>query len=180
MVGPRLRMREAGVLSWSGAEVEARVNGRAVADLRSFEVASGDEVVFGRLSGGLRGYLAFGTRPGDVAETGGEGDRFRIRAVPGPHERIEGDVECEVTQQLNRVGIRLRPIGGTMPHIPSDLVSCGMQFGTVQLHPDGTLVAMGPDHPVTGGYLQPMTVISADLWKLGQLMPGERIRLVAV
>ena len=44
-----------------------------------------------------------------------------------------------------------------------------------RLHPDGSLVAMGPDHPVTGGYLQPMTVIVADRWKLGQLMPGDRV-----
>ena len=51
-----------------------------------------------------------------------------------------------------------------------------MQFGTLQWHPDGTLVAMGPDHPVTGGYLQPATVVSDDLWKLAQLAPGERVR----
>lgn len=54
-----------------------------------------------------------------------------------------------------------------------------MQFGTLQWHPDGTLVAMGPDHPVTGGYLQPATVVWRDLWKLGQLAPGDRVRLVA-
>jgi urea carboxylase len=39
---------------------------------------------------------------------------------------------------------------------------------------------MGPDHPVTGGYLQPATVISGDLWKLAQLEPGEHVRLIAV
>jgi allophanate hydrolase subunit 2 len=50
-----------------------------------------------------------------------------------------------------------------------------MQCGTVQLHPDGSLVAMGPDHPVTGGYLQPMTVITTERWKLAQLVPGERV-----
>ena len=60
------------------------------------------------------------------------------------------------------------------------LPSLGMQFGTLQWHPDGTLVVMGPDHPVTGGYLQPATVIAADLWKLGQLAPGDRVRLLAV
>ena len=54
-----------------------------------------------------------------------------------------------------------------------------MQFGTLQWHPDGTLVAMGPDHPVTGGYLQPATVVSEDLWKLAQLSPGEQVRLKA-
>jgi allophanate hydrolase subunit 2 len=53
-----------------------------------------------------------------------------------------------------------------------------MQCGTVQLHPDGSLMVMGPDHPVTGGYLQPMTVISSERWKLAQLSPGGRVRFV--
>ncbi len=55
-----------------------------------------------------------------------------------------------------------------------------MQFGTLQWHPDGSLIAMGPDHPVTGGYLQPATVISADLWKLGQLSPGDVVTLMSL
>jgi len=53
-----------------------------------------------------------------------------------------------------------------------------MQFGSVQQHADGSLVIMGPDHPVTGGYLQPVTVLTSELWKLAQLAPGERVRLV--
>jgi urea carboxylase len=38
---------------------------------------------------------------------------------------------------------------------------------------------MGPEHPVTGGYLQPMTVLWAERWKLAQLAPGERVRFIA-
>ena len=53
-----------------------------------------------------------------------------------------------------------------------------MQFGTLQWHPDGSLLAMGPDHPVTGGYLQPATLLSTELWKLAQLQPGDRVRIV--
>ena len=64
--------------------------------------------------------------------------------------------------------------------LPADLPSLGAQFGTLQWHADGTLMALGPDHPVTGGYLQPATVISSERWKLAQLAPGDRVRLVAV
>ena len=79
---------------------------------------------------------------------------------------------------MNRVGIRLAPVREIAAALPANLPSCGMQFGTLQWHPDGSLMAMGPDHPVTGGYLQPATVVSDDLWKLGQLAPGDRVRLV--
>ena len=42
----------------------------------------------------------------------------------------------------------------------------------------GSVLAMGPDHPVTGGYLQPATLLSTELWKLAQLQPGDRVRIV--
>jgi len=106
-------------------------------------------------------------------------DRLRIGIVPGPHEPSISEIECEVTPQIDRVGIRLRPLRPIGIDAPRDLASCGMQFGTVQLHPDGSLVVMGPDHPVTGGYLQPMTVLSGELWKLAQLAPGERVRFLS-
>jgi KipI family sensor histidine kinase inhibitor len=109
--------------------------------------------------------------------------RNTIRIIPGPHEAPPLPEEWEVTAELNRIGIRLRRRdgGGSDGERPAlrELPSCGMQFGTLQWHPDGTVVAMGPDHPVTGGYLQPATVISEDLWKLAQLAPGEQVTLLS-
>jgi urea carboxylase len=100
--------------------------------------------------------------------------------MPGPHDASPLPAEWEVTPNMNRVGIRLRPLQPVSAKLPAELPSLGMQFGTLQWHPDGSIVAMGPDAPVTGGYLQPATVISSDLWKLAQLAPGERVRLLAV
>jgi allophanate hydrolase subunit 2 len=125
----------------------------------------------------LRAYLAVGGRVLDVARVDRD-DRRVIRAMRGPHDVGIGNVECEVTPQLDRVGIRLRPLTPVNVTPPANMKSIGMQFGTVQLHPDGSLVAMGPDHPVTGGYLQPLTVLTSERWKLAQLVPGERITFV--
>lgn len=123
----------------------------------------------------------------------GRRDPHLIRVIAGPHQSPPLAEEWEVTSEMNRIGIRLRRRAGGGPageppalhqtaavHDLRELPSCGMQFGTLQWHPDGSLVAMGPDHPVTGGYLQPATVISEDLWKLAQLAPGERIRFEVV
>lgn len=119
----------------------------------------------------------------DSQETIRRNDRLVIQVRPGPHEishemrkRILQNEWC-VTPALDRVGIRFSSDAAGL-EIPTDLRSCGMQFGTVQWHPDGALVAMGPDHPITGGYLQPMTVLSGELWKLAQLQPGECVRWV--
>ncbi len=141
----------------------------------------------GKIEGGLRGYVAIGA--GVAASASGAGGREQpplhrrltsttIIAIAGPHDIGLRDVECEVTPQLDRVGIRLRPVKPIAISAPADMKSIGMQCGTVQLHPDGSLMAMGPDHPVTGGYLQPMTVITPERWKLAQLSPGVRVRFV--
>src|SRR5258706_1218879 len=178
-------------------------------NVQTFTLAAGEELNLGRFHGGLRGYLAieggidemrarFAEAPtvvlagmalrgplifrtGDArVKKASRLARNDIRIILGPHDAPTLPEEWEVTAQLNRVGIRLRPIE-TSSFVPSaNLPSCGMQFGTLQWHPDGSLVAMGPDHPVTGGYLQPATVVSGDLWKLAQLAPGERIRLIVL
>jgi allophanate hydrolase subunit 1 len=152
---------------------------------------------------GMRGYLAIEGGVGDVGRvlkkgdflsgaagfsppTGGlkavatRGDRGDIHIRKGPHDAPPLPEEWEVTPQMNRVGIRLRPLTPIDAKLPADLPSLGAQFGTLQWHPDGSLMMLGPDHPVTGGYLQPATVLSTELWKLAQLAPGDRIRLIAV
>ncbi len=168
MTGPRVRFDRDAVTAWCDPELHIHMQ----------RVRAGEELAIGRISGGLRGYLAIGDEEGVIGNME-RGDRHVIRAMRGPHDVGLRDVECEVTPQIDRVGIRLRPRTPLRVEIPADLRSIGMQTGTVQLHPDGSLVAMGPDHPVTGGYLQPMTVLTSERWKLAQLMPGERVTLVA-
>src|SRR5262249_18598604 len=40
-----------------------------------------------------------------------------------------------------------------------------------------TPVIVGPDGPSLGGFVVPAAVIQADLWKLGQLRPGDHVHL---
>jgi len=201
LVAPRLRFatpRRASFCDGSG-------------NVETFMLLPGEELNLGRFHGGLRGYLAveggvdemrsrYAEAPAVVRKgmslrnasaphttprtnVDDRSDRNTIRIIAGPHDAPPLPEEWQVTAELNRVGIRLRRVGGGSAGeatTPRELPSCGMQFGTLQWHPDGTLVAMGPDHPVTGGYLQPATVVSDDLWKLAQLSPGEQVRLVAV
>jgi allophanate hydrolase subunit 1 len=172
MVGPRVRATEDVSMAWCDARGEVRL----------FELKAGEEITIGRIGRGLRGYLAVGKpspglRPPSPAS--GRGRWGVIHAVRGPHDIGLEAVDCVVTPQLDRVGVRVRPVEPIDYSAPADLRSCGMQYGTVQLHPDGSLVIMGPDHPVTGGYLQPMTVLSSERWKVAQLAPGERVRLIA-
>jgi KipI family sensor histidine kinase inhibitor len=167
--GPRLRFRRHAFYAWCDPDLQVIVG----------EVHEGQELAIGSISGGMRGYLAAGSSTVSLPRVT-RADRLVIRCAAGPHEMDLGDVECDVTPRLDRVGIRLLPREPITASIPTEMRSCGMQFGTVQLHPDGALVVMGPDHPVTGGYLQPMTVLSGERWKLAQLVPGDCVRLVCI
>jgi len=171
MLGPRVTFRERRAVAWVGAESD-------LPNAQAFEAEG--EINVGRIRGGLRGWLAIGSQSPLPSGKGAakrrvRGDRLTISVMGGPHESPLRTIECEVTPHLNRVGIRLRPLTPLGIEAPADLPSCGMQFGTIQLHPDGSLVAMGPDHPITGGYLQPLTVRWDERWKLAQLSPGERV-----
>ncbi len=163
MAGPKVRLQQRSFVAWTGAD----------SDLAQRFEADG-EINVGRIRNGLRGWLAIGAAKGE-AQQPARTDRNTIRVLPGPHDTPLRTIECEVTPQLNRVGIRLKPVTPLPIQAPADLPSCGMQLGTIQLHPDGSLVAMGPDHPITGGYLQPLTVAWDERWKLAQLTPGERV-----
>jgi antagonist of KipI len=56
-----------------------------------------------------------------------------------------------------------------------ELVSSGVNFGTIQLLPGGQLILLMADHQTTGGYPRIAHVITAHHHKLAQMKPGDII-----
>ena len=87
----------------------------------------------------------------------------------------------------SRTGVRLigpkpkwaRTDGGEAGLHPSNIHDNAYAIGTVDFTGDMPVI-LGPDGPSLGGFVCPATVISADLWKLGQLKAGDRVRFEAV
>jgi allophanate hydrolase subunit 2 len=176
LVAPKLRFRVERRVGWWGGERVMRPG--EVLDLGRLPMFRGYIAIEGGVAEQPVGKVLYAAeRP--IERRANErlrGDAKVIHVIRGPHDAPPLPEDWEVTSELNRVGIRMRTTGNW--ELPKTLPSLGMQFGTLQWHPDGTLVAMGPDHPVTGGYLQPATIVTPDLWKLAQLAPGDRVRLV--
>ncbi|GAA1185287.1 carboxyltransferase domain-containing protein [Nesterenkonia xinjiangensis] len=93
----------------------------------------------------------------------------------------------EVTQESNRIGIRLGlPEGESTSARPlerardGELPSEGVPRGSLQMPPAGLPVLFLNDHPVTGGYPVIGVVIEEDLSAAAQLAPGDVVRLRAV
>jgi urea carboxylase len=125
------------------------------------------------------------------------GERWSLRVIPGPHgapDYFAGDALAElfaaewaVDHRSDRTGIRLtgpavrfaRADGGEAGLHPCNIHDSAYPVGGIMVSGD-TPVIVGPDGPSLGGFVVPAAVIQADLWKLGQLRPGDRVRLEPV
>jgi urea carboxylase len=127
----------------------------------------------------------------DIPET------MELRVMYGPHGApdffTDQDIEeffaseWEVHYNSSRTGVRLigpkpawaRPSGGEAGMHPSNIHDNAYAFGTVDFTGDMPVI-LGPEGPSLGGFVCPATVITADLWKLGQLAAGQTLRFVPV
>ena len=95
--------------------------------------------------------------------------------------------EWEVHFNSSRTGVRLigpkpewmRADGGEAGLHPSNIHDNAYAIGAVDFTGDMPVI-LGPDGPSLGGFVCPVTVIEADLWQLGQLKAGDRLRFAPV
>jgi urea carboxylase len=83
----------------------------------------------------------------------------------------------------SRTGVRLigpapqwaRRDGGEAGLHPSNIHDNAYAIGAVDFTGDMPVI-LGPDGPSLGGFVCPVTVVADELWKLGQLRPGDTVR----
>ncbi|WP_313280279.1 urea carboxylase [Stutzerimonas balearica] len=120
-----------------------------------------------------------------------------VRVIYGPHGApeyfTEGYIDrffatdWEVHFNSSRTGVRLigpkpewvRESGGEAGLHPSNIHDNPYAIGAVDFTGDMPVI-LGPDGPSLGGFVCPVTVIEADLWQLGQLKAGDKVRFVPV
>ena len=89
----------------------------------------------------------------------------------------------EVHYNSARTGVRLigpqpqwaRADGGEAGLHPSNIHDNAYAVGTLDFTGDMPIL-LGPDGPSLGGFVCPVTVAQAELWKIGQLAPGDTVR----
>ena len=124
-------------------------------------------------------------------------NEWKVRVIYGPHGApdffTQDDIHTinkhkwEVHYNSSRTGIRLigpkphwaRATGGEAGLHPSNIHDNAYAFGAVDFTGDMPVI-LGPDGPSLGGFVCPFTVISADLWKLGQLKAGDKLSFEVV
>lgn len=148
----------------------------------------GDRLPLGEPAAGPLPAEGIGIEPPGVAmaesfPTGQDGV-IPLRAVPaGEYELFAADHHrfwqqpWQVSLQSNRTGYRLagEPI---FPAEVSELRSYGLVPGIVQVPPAGEPIIQLSDANTAGGYPKIAGILEEDLWRLGQVRPGEFIRLI--
>ena len=122
---------------------------------------------------------------------------WEIGVLYGPHgapdfftaEDIETffNTDWKVHYNSDRTGVRLlgpkpewaRKDGGEAGLHPSNIHDNAYAVGTVDFTGDMP-VLLGPDGPSLGGFVCPATIVHAELWKMGQLRPGDTVRFRSI
>lgn len=120
-----------------------------------------------------------------------------IGVIPGPQPTTEylrpeylhtlTSHEYVVNFNSARTGIRLngpipewvREDGGEAGLHPSNIHDNAYAVGTLDLTGDQSIL-LGPDGPSLGGFVCPVTTAKGELWKLGQLHPGDKVHFVLI
>lgn len=123
------------------------------------------------------------------------GNTWEIGVLYGPHgapdffqpEAIDTffAADWEVHYNSNRLGVRLigpkptwaRENGGEAGLHPSNIHDCEYAIGSINFTGDSPVI-LTRDGPSLGGFVCPVTIARAELWKVGQVKPGDRIRFV--
>jgi urea carboxylase len=121
------------------------------------------------------------------------GNHWDIAVTYGPHGApdffTQSDIDAffdthwEIHYNSSRTGVRLigpkpqwaRTDGGEAGLHPSNIHDNAYAIGAIDYTGDMPVI-LGPDGPSLGGFVCPAVIVPADLWKLGQLRPGDTLR----
>jgi urea carboxylase len=182
-----------------GLDVPSYLGSRATFTLGLFGGHGGRALAAGDVLplGGQAPANAAATAPLPVSLRPALTDAWELAVLHGPHGAPDffqpADIDdlfasaWRVHYNSSRTGVRLvgpkprwaRPDGGEAGLHPSNIHDNAYAIGTIDFTGDMPVI-LGPDGPSLGGFVCPATIIEADLWKIGQLKPGDTVRFRAV
>ncbi len=118
-------------------------------------------------------------------------DRVDLRVLPGPEAALfHPDAMADFWRADWRLGARSNRMGARLdgpalrsrerPDAIVELLSHAVLPGVVQVPPDGQPIVLMADAQATGGYPRMAVLIEADLPRLAQCTPGQRLRFLPV
>ncbi len=170
-------------------------------------LGSASTFILGRFGGSagrvLRAGDVLGVNPGSgeasmaAVSAPDYGNSWEIGVLYGPHGAPDfftaAGIEAffagtwKVHHNSDRTGVRLigpkpewaRRDGGEAGLHPSNIHDNAYAVGSIDFTGDMPVI-LGPDGPSLGGFVCPAVIAAAEIWKIGQLRPGDAVRFRAV
>ena len=200
MAAAKIEVLHPVLIALVGAESKILIDGRSAPCQSSFHLLPSQIVDIGAPTKGCRIYLAiFGISEkktydrqlaagNTISAEPKTGQPGRFHSLPTEPSSLDAKLirviadhiptqALTVSMKSNRVGIRLE---GAEEKAGEEQFSEPSCLGAIQVTNDGGLIIHGPDGPTIGGYKKIGVVCSADIDKLGQLLPGDSVTLQAI
>lgn len=204
--GPVLAFHQAATISITGADFHAQLSsGRTLKPGGRYHIKEGEVLSFTKKIAGEWVYIGF-MQPenlqfwwGSVEQPVNKGEFLSvsdqvlsekrlgrwlnagdacIRFVPRPQIlQHSTSFTAHVLPESNRMGMRLT---GNWPPVSSSGFSSPVVQGTLQVLPNGQVIALMADHQTTGGYPVLGEIIRPDIGKLAQKSVGEIVYFCAI
>ena len=179
-----------------GFNVPAYLGSQATFTLGQFGGHAGRNLLIGDMLP-ITAYSSVETVALSAAEVPSFSQAWNIAVMYGPHgapdfftkrdiERFF-EQEFEIHFNSSRTGIRLvgekpewaRIDGGEAGLHPSNIHDNAYAIGAIDFTGDMPII-LGPDGPSLGGFVCPAVVVSSELWKIGQLKAGDKVKFIPI
>ena len=179
-----------------GFNVPAYLGSQATFTLGQFGGHAGRNLLIGDMLP-ITAYSSVETVALSAAEVPSFSQAWNIAVMYGPHgapdfftkrdiERFF-EQEFEIHFNSSRTGIRLvgekpewaRTDGGEAGLHPSNIHDNAYAIGAIDFTGDMPII-LGPDGPSLGGFVCPAVVVSSELWKIGQLKAGDKVKFIPI
>lgn len=176
---PEILFEEDTIIIIGGADFFPTIDNKPIVNWKTIFVKTGSILRFKKIIAGSRAYLAvkksenfFLPYVGQVSSLSHsktirftEGHEFELLTEKSK-ESFENQ-DFNISKDSNRMGYRMNAAPLEV-NTKKELVSSAVDFGTIQLLPNGQIIVLMADHQTSGGYPRLGNIISVDLPKLAQ------------
>lgn len=194
---PEILFEEDSIIIIGGADFLPMVDNQVIVNWKAIHVKAGSILKFKQRVSGNRAYLAIKSLTGSAflpylgnsfaQQVSNLSNSVEVRFIVGNEyqllsEKSKQNLENQmfmIGQNSNRMGFRMQSESLEVEQ-KLELVSSSVDFGTIQLLPDGRVIVLMADHQTSGGYPRIGNVVSVDLPILAQSGVNDIIRFIAI
>ena len=180
-IGPTLKGARCYLCVRGGLQVKNIINSASthltsrIGGLNGSILKKGDKIAFGNLDKVIQPIKNMKNYP-DI-------DTSTIRVTKGlqwdwfdnQNRKLFFQNAYQVATLSNRMGLRLKG-ESILSSKGNEIITEGIPLGAIQIPGNGQPILSFVEHQTTGGYPKLANVISADLYKVGQLKPGDQFK----